>query len=105
MRAWPLLRVRVGIHTGPMVSGAVGSARRSQYTVIGDTPNIAARLEAFDKDSADFGGADGSCRVLTSGDTAALLDAKVRVEQLVDATLRGREGAIAVFRLRPPKDR
>ncbi|MBL8704959.1 MAG: adenylate/guanylate cyclase domain-containing protein [Rhodospirillales bacterium] len=102
MRGWPPLRVRVGIHTGPMVSGAVGSARRSQYTVIGDTPNIASRLEALDKDKADFGGSDGSCRVLVSGDTAALLGERARLEKFADATLRGREGTIAVYRLRPP---
>lgn len=102
MRGWPPLRVRVGIHTGPMVSGAVGSARRSQYTVIGDTPNVAARLEAFDKDRAEFGGADGNCRILASGATASLLGERARLEKYSDASLRGREGAIAVYRLRPP---
>lgn len=100
-RDWPPLRVRIGMHTGPVVSGAVGSARRSQYTVIGDTPNIAARLEAFEKDEARFGGAEGSCRILISGATAALLGDAFRMDKVAEAVLRGREEPVPIFRLRP----
>jgi adenylate cyclase len=97
--SWPALQVRIGIHSGPVVSGAVGSARRSQYTVIGDTPNVAARLEAFDKDGAQFGGRDGNCRVLLSGATVGLLGSFGRVEKFADATVRGREGRVEIYRL------
>jgi class 3 adenylate cyclase len=40
----------VGINSGPLMSGNVGSARRLEYTVIGDTINTAARVEAMTKD-------------------------------------------------------
>ena len=43
------LRVGVGMHSGPIVAGNLGSIRRMNYTVIGDTVNIAARLEGVAK--------------------------------------------------------
>jgi len=48
-RGWPPIRMGVGIHTGPMVVGNMGSKRRLSYTVVGENTNVAARLETMTK--------------------------------------------------------
>jgi len=98
-RSWPELRVRVGIHSGPLVGGAVGSERRSQYTVLGDTPNVAARLEAVEKERVNFAGDDAGCRILISGATRALIGPGYACEKFADTTVRGRAEVIAIYRL------
>jgi class 3 adenylate cyclase len=45
----PPVGIRVGVHTGPLVAGSLGGLRHSEYSLLGDTANTAARLEAYGK--------------------------------------------------------
>lgn len=89
-------RIRIGIHTGPAVAGNIGGEDRLNYTIVGDTVNIAARLEAACKALAGQG--DGVA-ILVSGVTARHLPADVRREDLGARELPGRSEKVQVFRV------
>jgi adenylate cyclase len=86
-RDWPKLRVGIGINTGTAVAGNIGSPRRLDYTVVGDTVNIAQRLMA---------NAEGG-EILISESTAATLGGSFDMERLPELKVKGRSEAVPVF--------
>ncbi|MBM3546192.1 MAG: HAMP domain-containing protein [Alphaproteobacteria bacterium] len=92
----PIIRVAIGIHTGPAIVGNVGPAGRVNYTIVGDTVNTATRIlgeaKAVD-DPADV-------VVMASGETIRAAGQEARNSQTVGTRqLRGRMEAIELFRV------
>jgi adenylate cyclase len=96
----PRLRMRLGICTGNVVSGCIGSAKRMKYTTVGDTVNIAARLESFDKTSfgEDAGGQE-NCRILIAESTWRLVKERFVAEPVGELTLKGKYERTNVYRV------
>lgn len=95
----PVVRIRVGIATGPVVAGSLGSSQRLKYTTLGDTVNIAARLEELGKDPDIGMGESEGGTVFIAETTSQYLDSSWRIQEIGEVLLRGKKGVVNVYRV------
>jgi adenylate cyclase len=89
--------LRVGLHTGPLVAGSLGTGPRMEFCLLGDTANVGARLEQLGKDYAEPG--PRYCTIVVGGPTWSRLGAAFPGRELGEFPLRGRSATMAAYRI------
>jgi class 3 adenylate cyclase len=91
----PTLKMRIGIHTGPVIVGTLGNDLRVEFKAVGDTVNLASRMEGL---------ADPGTTYVTE-DTFKLTEGFFRFETLGEKKVKGKEEPINVYQVITPSTR
>ncbi len=86
---WKDFKIGIGINSGPAIVGSIGSPKRQEYTAIGDTVNVAARVEALTKSVGHL--------LLVTEATRQMLPDDVPLTRLPPQTVKGKERPLHVF--------
>jgi adenylate cyclase len=93
----PMGGLRVGLHTGPMVAGSLGTGARMEFCLLGDTANVGARLEQLGKDYAEPG--PRYCTIVVGEPTWTRLAGAFPGLPIGDILLRGRHTMMGAYRI------
>ena len=86
---WPDFKIGIGINSGPAIVGSIGSPKRQEYTAIGDTVNVAARVEALTKSVGHL--------LLVTEATRRLLSDDVPLTRLPPQEVKGKGKPLQIF--------
>lgn len=93
-RGLPIIQMRVGIFTGPIVAGSLGGKERLEYGLLGDSVNIASRLESCYKDRQS-----SLCRVLIAQQTLQYIEGEFETESWGPLPLKGKRQLVNIHRV------
>lgn len=91
----PPLKMRIGIHSGPVVVGTLGNDLRVEFKAVGDTVNLASRMEAMAEPGVTY----------VTEDTFKLTEGLFRFEALGKKEVKGKEELVKIYRVISPSTR